>query len=33
VEGILKDPVGFFMKFNYPAFGLKEAKGDGTEDK
>jgi F420-non-reducing hydrogenase small subunit len=33
VEGVLKDPVGFFMKFNYPAFGLKEAKGDGTEDK
>jgi len=31
VEDALSDPVGFFMKFSYPSFGLKERKGNGTQ--
>jgi len=30
-EGAIRDPVGFFMKFSYPSFGLKERKGNGTQ--
>jgi len=31
VEDALRDPVGFFMKFSYPSFKLKEKKMNGTE--
>jgi len=31
VEGALRDPVGFFMKFSYPSFEIKERKGNGTQ--
>jgi len=30
VEDALRDPVGFFMKFSYPSFELKERKRNGT---
>jgi len=31
VEDALRDPVGFFMKFSYPSFELRERKGNGTK--